>query len=63
MGMIYTTPQAAEALGIQSGTLHDRARRLRAAGKAIGHKVGSTWCYTPAEVRRLGRMGTLGRDK
>jgi len=54
----YTTQEAAAVLGIKSGTLHNRAQRLRKR-MTIGRKQGGTWFYTAAEVRKIQKVGRL----
>ncbi len=47
---LYTTPQAAEALGISASYM----RNMIMTGKAIpDQQIGGTWLFTAEEIERL----------
>jgi excisionase family DNA binding protein len=58
---LYTTPEAAEALGISASHM----RKMIMTGKAIpDHQIGGTWLFTSEEIERLrGRKQTRGVSK
>ncbi len=58
---LYTTPQAAQALGISASHM----RKMTMTGQAIpDHQIGGTWLFTHEEVERLRtRKRTRGVSK
>jgi hypothetical protein len=57
---LYTTPQAAEVLGISAS----RMRNMIMTGKAIpDQQIGGTWLFTIEEITRLQTRPKRGRPK
>jgi len=57
---LYTTPQAAEALGISASHM----RKMIMNGQAIpDQQIGGTWLFTTEEVERLRNRPKRGRPK
>lgn len=57
-----TIGQVAAALAVDTETVRQRAKRLRAAGKRCGVNAGGWWRYTKRDLERLRAAGKAVRE-
>lgn len=55
---LYTSAEAAEAIGTTDATVRRLARE-----QGIGSRHGRAWMFTEADLRKLAKRGTMGRPR